>query len=48
MIADLLWTSAYAEHLVDLGMKDVQYRSLGWRFWYGPWAGAKLVTATKP
>jgi ubiquinone/menaquinone biosynthesis C-methylase UbiE len=48
MIADLLWTSAYAEHLVDLGMKDVQYRSLGWRFWYGPWAGTKLVTATKP
>jgi ubiquinone/menaquinone biosynthesis C-methylase UbiE len=48
MITDLLWTSAYAKHLVDLGMKDVRYRSLGWRFWYGPGAGTKLVTATKP
>ncbi|MGD0255978.1 MAG: class I SAM-dependent methyltransferase [Acidimicrobiales bacterium] len=47
MIADLAWASAYAKHLVDLGMEDVQCRSLGWRFWYGPWAGAKLVTATK-
>jgi ubiquinone/menaquinone biosynthesis C-methylase UbiE len=48
MIADLGWTSVYAKHLVDLGMHDVQHRSLGWRFWYGLWAGAKLVTATKP
>jgi ubiquinone/menaquinone biosynthesis C-methylase UbiE len=48
MIADLVWAPAYAKHLVELGMNDVQCRSLGWRFWYGPWAGAKLVTATKP
>ena len=47
VIADLVWASAYAQHLVDLGMKDVRCQSLGWRSWYGPWAGAKLVTATK-
>ena len=48
MIVDLAWASAYAKHLAGLGMEHVQCRSLGWRFWYGPWAGAKLVTATKP
>lgn len=50
MIVDLMWASAYTEHLRHLGMRDVQQRSLGWRLWFGPgpWAGAKLVTATKP
>lgn len=48
LIADLIGASAYGAHLVDLGMADVGHRSLGWRFWYGPGAGATLVTATKP
>ncbi len=48
VIVDLVRVSSYAKCLVDLGMRDVERRSLGWRFWYGPWAGAKLITATKP
>ena len=47
VIVDLLWASIYAKHLLDLGMRDVQLRSLGWRFWYGPRTGTKLVTGTK-
>jgi arsenite methyltransferase len=47
VIADF-WSGAYAQHLGDLGMVDVQHRSLGWRFWYVPGFGAGLVTATKP
>jgi arsenite methyltransferase len=42
------FSSVYARHLRDVGMEDVQQRSLGWRFWYGPWLGAGLVTAVKP
>jgi SAM-dependent methyltransferase len=48
LIADLMWTRLYARHLRELGMEAVDQRPLGWRFWYGPWAGASLVTATKP
>lgn len=48
VIADLLWTRRYAEHLERLGMQAVEQRSLGWRFWYMPFLGADLVTATKP
>ena len=48
VIADLMWTSAYARRLRELGMADVQQRKLGWRIWYGPWLGADLVTATMP
>jgi arsenite methyltransferase len=48
LIADLLWTRRYAERLRTLGMQDVEQRSLGWRFWYAPFLGADLVTATKP
>jgi hypothetical protein len=29
-------------------MHNVEQRSLGWRFWYAPFLGADLVTATKP
>lgn len=47
VIADF-WSSAYARHLRDVGMLEVQHRSLGWRFWYVPGFGAGLVTATKP
>jgi SAM-dependent methyltransferase len=48
LITDLLWTRRYAQHLRQLGMHDVEHRSLGWRFWYAPFLGADLVTATKP
>ncbi|MGH2366208.1 MAG: class I SAM-dependent methyltransferase, partial [Chloroflexota bacterium] len=42
------WASVYAAHLRARGMAQVQRRSLGWRFWYGPWLGANLVMAAKP
>jgi ubiquinone/menaquinone biosynthesis C-methylase UbiE len=48
VITDLLWTRRYARHLRQLGMHNVEQRSLGWRFWYAPFVGADLVTATKP
>jgi arsenite methyltransferase len=48
LIADLLWTGRYAQHLRELGMQKVEHRKLGWRFWYAPFLGADLVTATKP
>jgi len=48
VITDLLWTRRYAHHLRQLGMQHVEQRSLGWRFWYAPFLGADLVTATKP
>lgn len=48
LIADLLWTRRCAEHLRQLGMQQVEQRALGWRFWYAPFLGADLVTATKP
>lgn len=48
VITDLLWTRRYAQRLHELDMHNVQQRSLGWRFWYAPFLGADLVTATKP
>ena len=48
LITDLLWTRRYAQHLCQLGMHNVEQRSLSWRFWYAPYLGADLVTATKP
>jgi SAM-dependent methyltransferase len=49
MIADILGTSQYFNHLMRLGMLDVQRRSLGWRVWWsGPWLATRLVSATKP
>ena len=45
-IADLLWTRA--QRLRELGMHDVQQKTLGWRFWYFPGGGADLVLARKP
>ncbi len=48
LIADPRWTPRYAQRLRELGMRDVQQRSLGWRVWYGPGNGAALVSATKP
>ena len=48
MIADLGLTPLYACRLRELSMQAVRQRKLGWRFWYGPWMGADLVTAVKP
>jgi arsenite methyltransferase len=48
LIADLLWTRRYAEHLRQLDLQNVRRRGLGWRFWYAPFLGADLVSATKP
>ena len=49
MIADLLRTREYQEHLAALGMLHVAHRGLGWRMWWsGPWLPTYLVTATKP
>jgi arsenite methyltransferase len=48
VIVDLMWTGAYAQRLRGHGMANVEERRLGWRFWYGPWMGANLVTAVKP
>ena len=48
-IADIRRTARYAATLRDLGARDVERRSLGWRFWYGnPFAATSLVTASKP
>lgn len=48
VIADF-FTQHYGECLRELGMTDVNHRSLDWRFWYGgPWAVPKLVSARKP
>jgi ubiquinone/menaquinone biosynthesis C-methylase UbiE len=49
LIADIRATRAYAGRLRELGMIDVQRRSLGWRMWWtGPWMATYLVSATKP
>jgi SAM-dependent methyltransferase len=48
-IADLAWTRAYAEQLASLGLREVQRRPLGWRFWWGPaFPSTCLVTGSKP
>ena len=48
-IGDLLHTNRYRGRLEELGMTDVERRSLGWRMWLGaPFFPTRLVTATKP
>ncbi|MGP8066169.1 MAG: class I SAM-dependent methyltransferase [Acidimicrobiales bacterium] len=47
-VADLAGTLSYVGRLLDLGMSDVEQRSLGWQFWYGAGLRTKLVMATKP
>ncbi len=48
-IADLWETRQHADHLRELGWRNVRRRNLGWRMWYGgPWFSTRLVTATKP
>ena len=47
-IVDFMVVDEYADHLRRRGMKEVQLRKLGWRFWYGsPWLGASLVRARR-
>jgi arsenite methyltransferase len=47
-IADLWETRQHADHLRELGWRNVRRRNLGWRMWYGgPWFSTRLVSATK-
>jgi arsenite methyltransferase len=50
MIADIRHTRAYADELEACGLKIIEQRSLGMRFWYGfgPWLATRLVAAIKP
>jgi ubiquinone/menaquinone biosynthesis C-methylase UbiE len=49
LIADVRSTREYQEELARLGMNDIVRRRAGRQFWRGgPWAMARLVTATKP
>lgn len=48
IIADIGLTPLYARHMREIEMQNVRQHTLGWRFWYGPGVGARLVTATKP
>lgn len=48
-IADLWETRQHADHLRELGWRNVRRRNAGWRMWFGgPWVSTRLVTATKP
>ena len=47
-IADLFSSREYVDRLKELGIADIQRRSLGWRMWWGgPWMPTQLVTGTK-
>lgn len=48
VIADIFETRRHATRLREFGWRDVARRSLGWRMWWGPGLGTRLVTATKP
>jgi arsenite methyltransferase len=49
LIADIGGTRQYRDDLIQLGMRGVARRNLGWRLWWsGPWLATRLVTATKP
>jgi len=48
LIADIVWTTAYAKRLRELGMENVVRQRLDWRFWYGALGGTTgLASATK-
>jgi ubiquinone/menaquinone biosynthesis C-methylase UbiE len=48
MLADFKYVPDYTQALRDAGLRTVQTRSLGLRFWYGgPWAATHLVTARR-
>jgi SAM-dependent methyltransferase len=50
LIADILYVAdAYAGHLQERGLDDVQVWGLGWRFWYGgPWVATSAISGRKP
>jgi SAM-dependent methyltransferase len=49
VIADFREIQRYGERLHNLGMTEVTYHTLDWRFWYGgPWTATELVSARKP
>lgn len=49
VLADVGFTRLYAGRLQQLGMVDVDRKSLGWRGWWGlPLLSTQTVTATKP
>jgi arsenite methyltransferase len=47
-LADLMFVRQYARRLHELGWTDVTARRLGWRMWWGPGLGTRLLVATKP
>ena len=48
VLADIWATRRHVRQLQQLGWTDARRRSLGWRMWWGPGLGTRLVTATKP
>lgn len=48
VIADLFEIRRHASRLRERNWHDVARRNLGWRMWWGPGLGTRLVTATKP
>jgi hypothetical protein len=48
VLADIWATRWHVRQLQELGWTDARRRSLGWRMWWGPGLGTRLVTATKP
>jgi arsenite methyltransferase len=48
VIADIAHAKRYAADLADLGLRDVNRQSLGWRFWFfGPLVRTSLVGGRK-
>ena len=48
VLADIWATRSHVRQLRELGWNDARRRNLGWRMWWGPGLGTRLVTATKP
>ncbi len=48
LLADFKFVDDYAATLRDAGLREVESRGLGLRFWYGgPWAATRLVSARR-
>jgi arsenite methyltransferase len=47
VVVDIFFTNHYARQLRELGW-DVTRRNLGWRMWWGPGMGTRVLAATKP
>lgn len=48
VLVDIWATNHHAAQLRDLGWTDVCRRGLGWRMWWGPGMGTRVITATNP